>query len=111
MFFDCTFSFELRSRVASRCRLPPFQSWNQTVDQMESLTGDISICLLSLLAWQATIYWLWNEQNGRLHARSLRPVTVIYTAIDHQIRNKIHSFRDVNPSLSSTVMQRWFATA
>ncbi|CDY36632.1 BnaA07g04250D [Brassica napus] len=111
LFFDCAFSFDLWSRVSTRCSLAPIRSWNQTVAQMESLRGNKSARMLPLLAWQATIYWLWNERNGRLHATSHRPITVLFSAIDHQIRNKIQSFREGNPLLSSSMMQRWFTTA
>ncbi|CAN6929767.1 unnamed protein product [Brassica oleracea var. botrytis] len=34
----------------------------------------------------------------------------MYSAIDRQIRNKVQSFREINPSLSTTMMQRWFST-
>ncbi|KAL0703929.1 hypothetical protein Bca4012_070354 [Brassica carinata] len=111
LFFDCAFSFELWSRLSTRCCLAPVSSWEQTVAQMGSLRGGKAVTLISLLVWQATLYWIWNERNGRIHARPFRTVGVIYKAIDHQIRNKISSFRDTSPSLSSKMMQQWFSTA
>lgn len=111
LFYDCDFSFDLWTRVSTRCRLQPLRSWGLTVAHMESLSGNKATRLLTLLAWQATTYWLWNERNGRLHATGTRSVAVIFKAIDHQIRNKIQSFRETNPNLSSVMMQLWFATA
>ncbi|KAG5396411.1 hypothetical protein IGI04_018225 [Brassica rapa subsp. trilocularis] len=30
--------------------------------------------LLTWLAWKATLYWLWNERNSRLHNNTFRSV-------------------------------------
>ena len=110
LFFDCPFSYDLWTLIASRCCRRPLRSWGQTVDQLTALVGDKAKRLLSLLAWQATIYWLWTEKNGRLHARPFTTTTVMYSVIDRQIRNKVQSFREINPSFSTTMMQRWFST-
>ncbi|CAG7872166.1 unnamed protein product, partial [Brassica rapa] len=63
---------------------------------------------LTLLGWQACFYWIWNERNNRLHANQFRSLDSLFSIIDHQIRNKIQSFRETNPRRSSQMMQRWF---
>ena len=46
--------------------------WNDTFDQMLSLPPPEAQRKLTLIAWQATLYWLWNERNGRLHSNIFR---------------------------------------
>ena len=63
--------------------------------------------LLTRLAWQATMYWLWNERSTRLHASTFRSVDQVFKLMDMQLINKIQSFRDTNPTRSSTMMLSW----
>nr|VDC96835.1 unnamed protein product [Brassica rapa] len=65
------------------------------------------LTLLSHLAWQALVYWIWNERNARLHSNTFRSVDTIYNFIYRQLKNKIQSFRTSNPTLSSQMMQVW----
>lgn len=108
LYWDCSFSFGLWSMVASRCRITPRRSWNDSLDQMISLLHPTATRSLTLLGWQATIYWTWNERNNRLHANQFRSIDSIFSVIDHQLRNKIQSFRPANPKRSSEMMQLWF---
>lgn len=109
LYFESSFSFDLWCIVARRCRIPPHRSWNLTVAQMNTLPTEKSTRTLALLAWQASLYWLWNERNSRLHSGIFRSTDVLCKLLDQQIRNKTQSFRDTNPSLSSKMLQRWFA--
>lgn len=92
----------------------PLRNWNQTLLQMQGLpnhkTGRPS-GLLTLLAWQSNIYWLWNERNSRLHTNSFRSIDSLFSSIDRQIRNMIQGFRTSNPRLSSSMSQLWFTHA
>ncbi|CAF2067891.1 unnamed protein product [Brassica napus] len=63
--------------------------------------------IITLLAWQSTLYWIWNERNSRLHSNTFRSVETVFSIIDHQLRNKLQSFRESNPRLSSAAMQQW----
>lgn len=85
--------------------------WNDTFDQMLSLPPPEAQRKLTLIAWQATLYWLWNERNGRLHSNIFRSTHQIFRLLDAQLRNKLQSFRNTNPARSSTMMQSWFRFA
>ncbi|KAG2239171.1 hypothetical protein Bca52824_090031 [Brassica carinata] len=74
---------------------------------MISLPPPASSRSLTLLGWQASIYWIWNERNNRLHANQTRLIATLFSIIDHQVRNKIQSFRETNPRRSSQLMQLW----
>ena len=107
LFQDCSFSFNLWTQLARKLRLSPLRNWDATLGQMIALPKGKPPTLLSYLAWQAMIYWLWNERNARLHSNTFRSVDTIYTTIYRQLKNKIQSSRPSNPTMSSAMMQLW----
>ncbi|CAN6921210.1 unnamed protein product [Brassica oleracea] len=84
------------------------RNWNESLQQMQSLGGDRIRKRLLLLSWQAVIYWIWSERNSRLHRNSSRSSALLITIIEWQVKDKISSYRDGNPALSSSLMQSWF---
>ncbi|CDY41672.1 BnaC02g34820D [Brassica napus] len=84
------------------------RNWNESLQQMQSLGGDGIRKRLLLLSWQAVIYWIWAERNSRLHRNSSRSSALLITIIERQVKDKISSYRDGNPGLSSSLMQSWF---
>lgn len=107
LFWDCGYLYALWSQGASRCRITPIRRWEDSIEQMTTLSSPTTARSLTLLGWQATLYWIWNERNQRLHANQFRSVDSLFTIVDHQIRNKIQSFRGTNPTQSSGMMQLW----
>ncbi|KAF2600511.1 hypothetical protein F2Q68_00012016 [Brassica cretica] len=88
---DCPYSYDLWSRLATKCQLQPLRNWSDLLNQMIALPPPKQNKLLSLLAWKATMYWLWRERNQRLHANTFRSVDSLIKTIDLQIRNQIQS--------------------
>ncbi|KAF8104580.1 hypothetical protein N665_0171s0082 [Sinapis alba] len=114
LYFECDFSFNLWSTISTRCSLTPSRNWSDTLQQMIALPTRRSLRatrLLSLLAWKSTIYWIWNERNNRLHSNSFRSADLLLRVVDLQIRNKVQSFRESNPQLSTSMMQTWIRLA
>ncbi|KAL0899355.1 hypothetical protein Bca101_083316 [Brassica carinata] len=110
LFWDCNFSFSLWHQVAARCNLfAPQRDCDGSLAQMISLSSPRPLRLLTILAWQATLYWLWNERNTRLHANTFRSIDSLFNQIDRQLRNKTQSFKESNPTLSSSMLQLWLA--
>lgn len=110
LYYDCSYSFDLWTMIATRCRITPRRTWDETINQMQALAPQKANRLLTLLSWQASLYWIWNERLSRLHTNTFRSADVLFTIIDRQIRNKTQSFRESNPSLSSAMYQRWIDT-
>ncbi|CDY23692.1 BnaC01g24290D [Brassica napus] len=81
--------------------------WESSLNQMKTLPPPNKTRSLTLLGWQATIYWIWNERNQHLHANRFRSVDSLFSSIDHQVRNKIQSFRESHPTRCSEMMQLW----
>lgn len=108
LYFGCNYSFDLWGKVARRLQIPPHRDWLDTLNQLMSLSAPLPQRLLSLLAWQSTMYWLWGERNARLHSQVFRSTDQVFKLLDRQLRNKLTSFRDSNPARSSTMMESWF---
>lgn len=107
LYWDCDFSFGLWNLVAVRCRIIPTRQWEGSLDQMISLPPPTSTRSLTLLAWQSTMYWIWQERNQRLHVNQFRSIDSLFNQIDRHVRNKISSFRSTNPQRASEMMQQW----
>ncbi|KAG2295451.1 hypothetical protein Bca52824_042120 [Brassica carinata] len=51
------------------CQLQPSTDWDSTINQLQSLArlqslgGNKDLRRLTILAFQATTYWLWNEET------------------------------------------------
>ncbi|KAL0663062.1 hypothetical protein Bca4012_099899 [Brassica carinata] len=108
LFFVCTYTARVWRVIAERCQLQPLLTWDGTLQQLQSLGTNRDLNRLTLLAAQATIYWIWRERNSRLHHQTFKSSDTIISTIDKQIRHRLLSFRCKNPRASSAMMQLWF---
>ncbi|XP_056846902.1 uncharacterized protein LOC108815223 [Raphanus sativus] len=109
LYFDCPFSWSLWSTLAPRSGLDPARSWSSVLAQLGSLSPQTPRRRLALLCWQVCLYWIWMERNARLHRNIFRSVDTISRLIDRQIKDRLLSFRSLNPAASSTMMQQWLS--
>lgn len=107
LFFSCQFSWDLWCYLARRCGVLPERTWMSVTTQLQSFRSQSWSGRLILLCWQCCVYWIWQERNSRLHRSSFRSVEAIIKLVDRQIKDKILSYREVNPRLSSRMMQKW----
>lgn len=110
LYFHCPFSFAIWEEIGRRCDLQPLQNWDQTMIQMQSLQGNKYKKRLTLLCWQSSIYWIWQERNKRLHNQQFRSPEAIISLITRQITDRISAYRLDSPAISSIIMQLWFST-
>ncbi|CAH8262212.1 unnamed protein product [Arabidopsis lyrata] len=111
IFFNCSFTWTIWSTIALRCGFQPLHCWDNTLSHMQSLRGPKEKRRLILLAWQCSIYLLWNERNARLHRQTFRSTDILIRLIDSVIRNKIATYRDSHNSIASSMLQLWLSTA
>lgn len=109
LFYQCPYASAIWGHLARRCSLIPLGDWNQTLHQMMSLQGNKYIKRLTFLCWQASIYWLWQERNNRLHNRHFRSTDSLLPLIYRQIEDRMLSYRQ-QPITSSRTMKLWFST-
>ncbi|XP_018435957.1 uncharacterized protein LOC108808283 [Raphanus sativus] len=93
--------------MAAKAGCTSVRQWPVCLSAMQSLSLPRHQKLFSLLAWQSTIYLLWNERNSRIHRQLFRPSSSISSSAISLIKNKISSFRDSNRRLSTLMMQHW----
>ncbi|KAG2323503.1 hypothetical protein Bca52824_016716 [Brassica carinata] len=109
IFFECPFSFAVWDSLARKANCLPSLSWSQTLNYLEHRTCSKPERCLGLLAWQASIYFIWTERNNRLHRQHFRSSTSIAASAYSLVKNKISSFRDQNPVFCSSLLQIWIA--
>lgn len=109
LFFSCTYAWNLWLIQARRCGFTPQRTWDTVTTQLQTLGGRTWRGRLILLSWQCCLYWIWQERNGRLHRNSFRSVVALDKLIDRQIKDRILSFRESSPRLSSQMMQQWIS--
>lgn len=110
LFFSCAYTNALWSDIARRCNLVASTSWDDTLAQLQTLFANRHVKRLTLMVIKATIYWIWNERNSRLHRSIFRGNDSLKLIIDRQIRNRISSLRLSHPAACSAMMQFWLST-
>lgn len=111
LFFQCCYSETVWRTITLRCQFQSPAGWEQNLNHMIQLRGNKDLRRLTLMAIQATVYWLWNERNKRHHQHIFRTTDSLIEVIDKQIRNRIQSFRSLNPRACSAMMQLWFVNS
>ena len=109
LFFDCAFTWGIWSVLIRRCGLQPERIWSRVLEQLQGLSPRSPLGMLSLICWQACLYWSWTERNTRLHRQIFTSSQSLTRRIDRQIKDRILSLRSANPSTSSTMMQQWLS--
>ncbi|CAA7047417.1 unnamed protein product [Microthlaspi erraticum] len=71
LLFDCPVSWLIWSEIARRCNLQSARGWSDSNSQMKALVAGNVGNRLTLIAWQASIYWIWHERNERLFVGGL----------------------------------------
>lgn len=102
LFFRCHFSWSLWSRFCQRSTLVPLPDCNLRTSNRRRK--------LQLIAWQASIYFLWTERNNMLHRQIYKSPALIFSQVGQIVRNRASSFRESHPSLAYDVLQMWFET-
>lgn len=82
LYFSYNFSIDLWGKVARTLQLTPHRSWQATLNQMTTLLSPLPQRLLSLLAWQSTLFWIWGEINVRLHFHIFRSTDQVFKLLD-----------------------------
>ncbi|KAL0651628.1 hypothetical protein Bca4012_094319 [Brassica carinata] len=107
LFFYCSYTWGIWSLLIRRCGLQPERIWSRVLEQLHGLNPRLPIGKLSLICWQACLYWSWTERNTRLHRQTFTSSQSLTRRIDRQIKDKILSLRSANPASSSIMMQQW----
>lgn len=106
LLITCTFSAELwRSSLA---RIDPnrrlFLTWAELLSWIRRSSTAAPSTLRKIVA-QSVIYHAWRQRNNVLHNQIFVPHSIIFKAIDREIRNIITARRHMK--CFATMMQLW----
>lgn len=109
LFFECDYTWAIWSELIRRCGIQGERAWSRVLLQLQAVNRRSPHGMLSLLCWQACLYWSWSERNSRLHGNIFSSSDILIRKIDRQIRDRILSLRTINPTPSSSIMQQWLS--
>lgn len=109
LFFDCSFSWPIWLNSLRTLRFTSSRCWEEIIEDLRTFRGTRAARTILLIAWQATIYALWNERNCRLHRQLYRTTHSLSGEIDQNVRRRIASIRHDDPQLSSDMLCFWFS--
>lgn len=107
LLFECSYSWDVWSQTAARCRIATPRDWIRIVNYLNSLRLPKPHKKLVLIAWQCSIYLLWSERNSRLHRSCFRSPQSLLSSMNLIVKNRCSSLRSQNPSTSSAMIQMW----
>ncbi|XP_024011316.1 uncharacterized protein LOC112086579 [Eutrema salsugineum] len=112
LFFACPYSFTVWSDLAGRLlRNRQTPDWTDTVNSIQTFQGDRLDTILIRLVFQVTVYYLWREQNSRIHRSGFYSASQLVRLIDKVVRNRITSLQYHTDPKLHLLMQRWFTVA
>ena len=88
LFFSCTFTSEIWDALARGLFKQEFTSdWSQLINIVSAPRSDRVERFLMRYLFQATVYTVWRERNGRRHEEKPKSATILIQWIDKQMRN------------------------
>lgn len=108
LFFSCSYVTEIWSALAKGLLKTRFtSSWSQLLKLASDNSQDRVEGLLLRYIFQATIYTVWRERNGRRHGETPNTSTNIIGWIDKQIRNQLTTIRRMGDRRYDMAFQVW----
>ncbi|CAH8267666.1 unnamed protein product [Arabidopsis lyrata] len=108
LFFACPYTFTIWFELTSpllRHKLTP--DWSQTLLSLRSTQLKLHDKTLARLAFQASVYLLWRERNGRIHNQCSNSSTTMLKTIDKAIKERISSLKSRKGSNFEELQVRW----
>lgn len=99
LFFTCDFSRNLWQMILKLCGLRRrVGDWSfETQWAMEKIKGKAFITAILKIAWNACIYFIWMERNGRLHDRKWQSEEEILQQLKLVVRVKTSNILRIYP--------------
>nr|AAT67565.1 hypothetical protein At1G54955 [Arabidopsis thaliana] len=108
LFFSCPFVSEIWAVIAKGIFKDKYSTdWSQLLDHVSNANQTQLESYLSRSAFQATVYTIWGERNGRRHGEEPHSTTLLTTWIDKHIRNKISTIRRMGDRRYDEAYQAW----
>lgn len=102
LFFSCTYSAQVRQGVFSHSTLNPPADFTLIRQWIQSATSDQKLRTIINLLFQAVVYFIWRERNGRLHQTPSRTADSIKKELFLCLRAKLAASDKRKLSISAT---------
>lgn len=89
LFFDCTYSTQVWTFFVNRLHISPPQGFEAILRWLTAPSRDANVTLLVRLIFQAVLYLLWKERNGRVHSSVEKSPGAIISEVKHLIRLRL----------------------
>ena len=100
LFFECPFSQEVWSGLMAGTGLVLSYKLEDMVVWFQSILGDSKFKTIVKFIFQAVIYFVWKERNGRLHSNGQKQPIFVIKEIRLQIRAKLLGMdREIDSSM------------
>ncbi|KAG7560295.1 Reverse transcriptase domain [Arabidopsis thaliana x Arabidopsis arenosa] len=108
LFFSCNYVTQVWSALAKGLLRTRFtSSWPQILNLVSDRSQDRVETLLLRYVFQATIYTVWRERNGRHHGEISNTSAQLVGWIDKQIRNQLTTIRRMGDRRYDMAFQVW----
>lgn len=109
LFFACGFVSEIWAALAKGILKSRYTvDWNSLVTYVSQLQSTRLERFIAKYLFQATVYNVWRERNGRRHGEDPIPASRLIRMIDKQVRNKFSSLRASGDRRYDKGLQLWF---
>jgi len=111
LFFDCGYTSAVWAALVKGILKSRYTSnWTSIMDHLAHAQPHRVDHFLVRYAFQATLYTVWRERNGRRHGETLNTASQLVGWIDKQIRNQLSSIKLKGDRRYDDALQLWFST-
>ena len=108
LFFSCTYASEVWAVLAKGIFKTHFSTdWSQILAHVSAHHQSRVENFLIKYLFQATVYTIWRERNGRRHGKPSNTPTQLIKWIDSQVRNQITTIKRSKDRRYETCFQAW----
>ncbi|XP_056857636.1 uncharacterized protein LOC130506959 [Raphanus sativus] len=101
LLFECAYSAHVWSFFVSRLHLSPPQGFEAILRWLTAPSRDTNVALIVRLIFQAVLYLIWKEMNGRVHTLVEKSVRAIIAEVKQLIRLRL------DPVAHRQVLEPW----
>lgn len=111
LFFDCLYSLEIWAFFCSRLSITPPVMFEEGLRWLKNPLSDEFVKLIVRLLYQATVYYVWKERNGRIHNHAFRSAQATITETKQLIQAKLDPLSRAHRSRRKdiTLMGTWMS--
>lgn len=111
LFFQCSYTELIWVNLTRNLLQHNYSNeWSLSLQRLTDSSLDGTKQFLVRLVFQASVYMIWRERNGRRHGQPSHEPTLMIAYIDKHIRNRIDSVRGRIKAKYTHAMRIWFAS-